>query len=170
LKADAKDRVMKAFAAGEIHVLVSTTVVEVGIDVPNASVMIVEHAERFGLSQLHQLRGRVGRDRHQSYCFLMYQSPLSDDARERLTAMTDTTDGFEIAERDLELRGPGDFFGTRQAGVPTFRLIDLVRDRDLLAAAHDEASRWFDRTGPTARTIDTLLVNWEQRFRLIEVG
>ena len=89
--------------------LVSTTVVEVGVDVPNASVMIVEHAERFGLSQLHQLRGRVGRDRHQSYCFLLYQSPLSDEARERLKAMTDTTDGFEIAERDLRLRGPGRF-------------------------------------------------------------
>ena len=113
---------MKAFAAGEIHVLVSTTVIEVGVDVPNASVMIVEHAERFGLSQLHQLRGRVGRDRHQSYCCLLYQSPLSDEARERLRAMTETTDGFEIAERDLLLRGPGDFFGTRQAGMPTFRV------------------------------------------------
>jgi len=170
LKADAKDRVMKAFAAGEVHVLVSTTVVEVGIDVPNAGVMIIEHAERFGLSQLHQLRGRVGRDRHQSYAFLLYQSPLSDEARERLKAMTDTIDGFEIAERDLELRGPGDFFGTRQAGVPTFRLIDLVRDRELLTTAHDDASRWFDRTVPTAGTIDKLLVNWEQRFKLIEVG
>ena len=142
---------MKAFAAGELHILVSTTVVEVGIDVPNAGVMIVEHAERFGLSQLHQLRGRVGRDRHQSYCFLLYQSPLSDDARERLKTMTETTDGFELAERDLELRGPGDFFGTRQAGVPTFRLIDLVRDRELLDRAHDEASRWFDRSLPRRR-------------------
>ena len=100
LKAGAKDRVMKAFAAGDLQLLVSTTVVEVGVDVANASVMIIEHAERFGLSQLHQLRGRVGRDRHQSYCILLYQSPLSDDARERLKAMTDTTDGFEIAERD----------------------------------------------------------------------
>jgi ATP-dependent DNA helicase RecG len=170
MKADAKDRVMKAFAAGELHVLVSTTVVEVGIDVPNAAVMIVEHAERFGLSQLHQLRGRVGRDRHQSHCFLLYQSPLSEEARERLKAMTGTTDGFEIAERDLELRGPGDFFGTRQAGVPTFRLIDLMRDRDLLATAHSEASRWFDRAGPTASAIDKLVVNWQQRFKLIEVG
>ena len=121
--------------------LVSTTVVEVGVDVPNASVMLVEHAERFGLSQLHQLRGRVGRDRHQSYCFLIYQSPLSDEARERLRAMTETTDGFEIAERDLQLRGAGDFFGTRQAGLPTFRLIDLVRDRELLESARREAER-----------------------------
>ena len=134
---------MKAFAAGEIQVLVSTTVVEVGVDVPNASVMIVEHAERFGLSQLHQLRGRVGRDRHQSYCCLVYQSPLSDDARERLKAMTETTDGFEIAERDLLLRGPGDFFGTRQAGAPTFRVIDLVRDRELLETARREAADWL---------------------------
>src|SRR5262249_9384923 len=144
LKADAKERVMKAFAGGALQILVSTTVVEVGIDVPNASVMIVEHAERFGLSQLHQLRGRGGRDGHQSYCFLLYQSPLSEDARERLKAMAETTDGFAIAERDLELRGPGDFFGTRQAGVPTFRLIDLRRDRDLMDRAHVEALRWFD--------------------------
>ena len=129
----------------------STTVVEVGVDVPNASVMIVEHAERFGLSQLHQLRGRVGRGAHQSYCFLLYQSPLSDEARERLKAMTDTTDGFEIAERDLRLRGPGDFFGTRQAGMPTFRLIDLVRDRELLELAQREAARWFDVAAPTPR-------------------
>ena len=107
-------------------------------------VMVVEHAERFGLSQLHQLRGRVGRDRHQSYCFLLYQSPLSDEARGRLKAMIETTDGFEIAERDLRLRGPGDFFGTRQAGVPTFRVIDLVRDRELLELAQREAGRWFE--------------------------
>src|SRR5207249_783728 len=138
LKGDGKERVMKAFAAGDLHVLVSTTVVEVGVDVSNASVMIVEHAERFGLSQLHQLRGRVGRDRHQSYCFLLYQSPLSDEARERLRALTETTDGFEIAERDLRLRGPGDFFGTRQAGVPTFRMVDLIRDREILDAAQRE--------------------------------
>jgi ATP-dependent DNA helicase RecG len=170
LKAAAKERVMKAFAAGELHVLVSTTVVEVGIDVANAGIMIVEHAERFGLSQLHQLRGRVGRDRHQSYCFLLYQSPLSEEARERLKAMTETTDGFEIAERDLELRGPGDFFGTRQAGVPTFRLIDLVRDHDVLERAQGEAARWFDQSVPAPGAIDKLLTNWEQRFRLIEVG
>ena len=170
LKADVKDRVMKAFAAGELHILVSTTVVEVGVDVPNAGVMIVEHAERFGLSQLHQLRGRVGRDRHQSYCFLLYQSPLSEDARERLQAMTETTDGFEIAERDLRLRGPGDFFGTRQAGLPTFRLIDLVRDRDVLERARQEAARWFEASPPTTASIDELLAGWEQRFKLIAVG
>jgi ATP-dependent DNA helicase RecG len=169
MKQDAKDRVMKAFAAGDLQILVSTTVVEVGIDVPNASVMIVEHAERFGLSQLHQLRGRVGRDRHQSFCFLLFQA-LTDDARARLKAMTETTDGFEIAERDLRLRGPGDFFGTRQAGVPTFRLIDLVRDRELLERARSEAARWFDVSAPTTASIDKLLAGWEQRFKLIEVG
>ncbi len=170
LKADAKVRVMQAFLAGDLQLLVSTTVVEVGVDVPNASVMIVEHAERFGLSQLHQLRGRVGRSGHQSFCFLLYQYPLSDEAKERLKAMTDTTDGFEIAERDLKLRGPGDFFGTRQAGVPTFRMIDLVRDRELLDAAQREAARWFARALPDAAGVDRLLANWEQRFRLIEVG
>jgi ATP-dependent DNA helicase RecG len=170
MKADAKDRVMKAFAAGELHILVSTTVVEVGMDVPNASVMLVEHAERFGLSQLHQLRGRVGRDRHQSYCFLIYQSPLSDDARDRLHAMTETSDGFEIAERDLQLRGPGDFFGTRQAGVPTFRMIDLVRDHELLEAAQREATAWVDRLQPSSAVVEELLEAWAGRFKLIEVG
>jgi ATP-dependent DNA helicase RecG len=131
---------------------------------------MVEHAERFGLSQLHQLRGRVGRGVHQSYCCLLYQSPLSDDARGRLKAMTDTTDGFEIAERDLALRGPGDFFGTRQAGVPTFRLVDLVRDRALLSVAHDEAARWLETAAPDAARLGGLLEHWAARFRLIEVA
>jgi ATP-dependent DNA helicase RecG len=170
MKADAKDRVMSAFAAGQFQILVSTTVVEVGIDVPNASVMIVEHAERFGLSQLHQLRGRVGRSQHQSYCCLVYQSPLSEDARSRLKAMTETTDGFQIAERDLDLRGPGDFFGTRQAGMPTFRLIDLVRDHQLLALAQGEAARSLDESPPSPAALAKLLENWNIRFRLIEIG
>jgi ATP-dependent DNA helicase RecG len=170
MKADAKDRVMKAFAAGEIQILVSTTVVEVGIDVANATVMIVEHAERFGLSQLHQLRGRVGRCGHQSYCCLIYQYPLSDEARERLKAMTETTDGFVVAERDLEIRGPGDFFGTRQAGVPTFRLIDLVRDRDLLDTAQRQAEQWLSSAAPTPAAIAELLQAWSTRFKLIDIG
>jgi ATP-dependent DNA helicase RecG len=170
MKQDGKERVMAAFAGGELQILVSTTVVEVGVDVANASVMIVEHAERFGLSQLHQLRGRVGRDRHQSYCFLLYQYPLSDEARERLKAMAETTDGFEIAERDLAQRGPGDFFGTRQAGVPTFRMIDLVRDREVLDLAQREAAGWFETARPTPTAIGQLLESWEQRFKLIAVG
>jgi ATP-dependent DNA helicase RecG len=132
--------------------------------------MIVEHAERFGLSQLHQLRGRVGRDRHQSYCCLLYQAPLSEDARARLSAMTGTADGFEIAERDLLLRGPGDFFGTRQAGVPTFRTIDLVRDRDLLDLAQREAAEWLRSATPTPAAIAAFAESWEARFKLIEVG
>ena len=170
MKADGKERVMKAFAAGELQLLVATTVVEVGIDVPNANVIVVEHAERFGLSQLHQLRGRVGRDRHQSYCFLLYQSPLSDDARDRLRAMTETTDGFEIAERDLRLRGAGDFFGTRQAGMPTFRLVDLIRDQQLLERAQQEAASWFQSSAPDGGTVSQLLRAWEERFRLVEIG
>jgi ATP-dependent DNA helicase RecG len=170
LKSEGKDRVMKSFVAGDLHLLASTTVVEVGLDVPNASIMIVEHAERFGLSQLHQLRGRVGRGRYQSYCCLIYQSPLSEEARERLKAMTETTDGFEIAERDLRLRGPGDFFGTRQAGLPTFRMIDLVRDRDLLELAQTEAATHLDSVAPTAAATKRLIDNWESRFKLIEVG
>jgi ATP-dependent DNA helicase RecG len=170
MKPEGKDRVMKAFAAGELHLLVSTSVVEVGIDVPNATVMIVEHAERFGLSQLHQLRGRVGRAGHQSYCCLLYQSPLSDDARGRLRALTETTNGFEIAERDLQLRGPGDFFGTRQAGVPTFRLIDLRRDSELLDLAQREAADWLASAAPAPAALAKLIDEWTSRFRLFDVG
>jgi ATP-dependent DNA helicase RecG len=170
MKAEGKERVMRAFTGGDLDVLVSTTVIEVGVDVPNASLIVVEHAERFGLSQLHQLRGRVGRSTHQSYCCLLYQAPLSDDARERLRAMTETTDGFEIAERDLRLRGPGDVFGTRQAGVPTFRLIDLVRDRETLEAARRDASAWLDAAAPPQDALDELLKSWSARFRLVEIA
>jgi ATP-dependent DNA helicase RecG len=170
MKADAKERVMRAFTAGELDILVSTTVIEVGVDVPNASVMVVEHAERFGLSQLHQLRGRVGRDKHQSCCALIYQEPLSDQARERLKAMADTTDGFVLAERDLALRGPGDFFGTRQSGVPTLRVGDLLRDHALMEQARREAGAWLDRVGPSATLADWARRAWSTRFGLMEVG
>ncbi|MGE0449449.1 MAG: ATP-dependent DNA helicase RecG [Vicinamibacterales bacterium] len=170
MKADAKDRVMKAFAAGELHVLVSTTVVEVGIDVANATVMVVEHAERFGLSQLHQLRGRVGRGAAQSVCVLVHQSPLTPEAHDRLQAMVQTDDGFAIAERDLQLRGAGDFFGTRQAGMPTFRLIDLARDRELLELAQRDAGAWLAEHAPTPAATAALLDAWSARFRLMEVG
>jgi len=170
MKQDAKDRVMGAFARGELHVLVSTTVVEVGVDVANASVMLIEHAERFGLSQLHQLRGRVGRGPHQSYCVLLYQEPLSDDGRARLKALTDTTDGFEIAERDLQLRGPGDFFGTRQSGLPTLRVGDLLRDHTLLEIARREAGAALDDPQQTAALAAVVSASWEQRFGLVGVG
>ena len=170
LKQDVKDRVMHAFAAGQIHVLVSTTVVEVGVDVPNASIMVVEHAERFGLSQLHQLRGRVGRGSWESHCFLLYQAPWTDDARERLKAMAATTDGFAIAERDLELRGPGDFFGTRQSGLPALRTGDLVRDRDLMEEAHREARRLVEEGGLTPALMTFVQDRWQEQFGLIEVG
>jgi len=170
MKADAKERIMSAFAAGHIHILVSTTVVEVGVDVPNASVMLVEHAERFGLSQLHQLRGRVGRGPWASYCVLLYQSPWTDEARERLKALASTSDGFAIAERDLELRGPGDFFGTRQSGLPTLRTGDLGRDRDIMEEAHREARALVAEGGLSAELLQFVQQKWQQQFGLIEVG
>ena len=170
MKQDAKDRVMHAFAAGQIHLLVSTTVVEVGVDVPNASVMVVEHAERFGLSQLHQLRGRVGRGQWESHCVLLYQAPWTDDARERLRAMAATSDGFAIAERDLELRGPGDFFGTRQSGLPSLRTGDLVRDRDVMEEAHREARQLVGCGRLTPELREFVESRWRQQFGLIEVG
>ncbi len=170
MKQDEKDRVMGGFARGDFQLLVSTTVVEVGVDVPNASVMVVEHAERFGLSQLHQLRGRVGRGPHQSYCILLYQAPLNDQGRERLKALTETTDGFVIAERDLALRGPGDFFGTRQSGMPTLRVGDLLRDHQLMEAARREASAALDDRHEAATLEAFVRTSWEQRFGLVGVG
>jgi ATP-dependent DNA helicase RecG len=170
LKPDEKDRVMSNFARGDVQVLVSTTVVEVGIDVPNATVMIVEHAERFGLSQLHQLRGRIGRGEHESTCVLLYQHPVSDAGRARLDALVETTDGFVIAERDLALRGPGDFFGTRQSGLPTLRVGDLLRDHTLMEDARRDAVAWLDREGTARPLVDYLSANWAARFGLVDVG
>jgi ATP-dependent DNA helicase RecG len=141
LKADEKAATMVAFAAGEIDVLVATTVIEVGVDVPNASLMVIEHAERFGLSQLHQLRGRVGRGQHESVCILLYAGPLSETARARLKIIFENTDGFEIARQDLHLRGPGEFIGSRQSGVPLLRYADLEADADLIELARAEAER-----------------------------
>jgi ATP-dependent DNA helicase RecG len=170
MKDDVKDRVMHAFVTGQLHILVSTTVVEVGVDVANASVMVVEHAERFGLSQLHQLRGRVGRGSWESHCILLYQAPWTDDARERLKAMAGTNDGFAIAERDLELRGPGDFFGTRQSGLPKLRTGDLVRDRDIMEDAHREARDLVEHGGLTPELVSFVQDRWQGQFGLIEVG
>ena len=170
MKDDVKERVMHSFAKGQLHILVSTTVVEVGVDVPNASIMVVEHAERFGLSQLHQLRGRVGRGSWESHCILLYQAPWTDDARERLKAMAGTNDGFVIAERDLELRGPGDFFGTRQSGLPKLRTGDLVRDRDIMEEAHREARRLVDEGGLTPDLMTFVQQRWQEQFGLVEVG
>ena len=123
---------MRRFKEGEIQLLVATTVIEVGVDVPNATLMVIENAERMGLAQLHQLRGRVGRGRHESSCLLLYRAPLSPLARERLAVMRDTNDGFVVARRDLDLRGPGELLGTRQTGLAQMRVADLIRDADLL--------------------------------------
>jgi ATP-dependent DNA helicase RecG len=169
LKQDEKDRVMAGFARGDVHVLVSTTVVEVGVDVPNATMMIVEHAERFGLSQLHQLRGRVGRGAHASICVLLYQPPLGENGRARLDALVETTDGFDIAERDLALRGPGDFFGTRQSGLPTLRVGDLLRDHALMEEARRDAVAWLDHDH-SGQLATYLSATWAARFGLIGVG
>lgn len=170
LKAADKQAVMHAFIARELDVLVTTTVIEVGVDVPNASVMVVEHAERFGLAQLHQLRGRVGRGAAQSYCVLLFERPLSEEARERLKAMTDTSDGFVIAERDLAIRGPGDMFGTRQAGMPTLRIGDLGRDQDLMAEAHTLARTLVAELPDDALPRRLARQAWAGRFNLAQVG
>jgi ATP-dependent DNA helicase RecG len=170
MKGDEKEAVMHRFSSGALDILVSTTVVEVGVDVPNATLMVVEHAERFGLSQLHQLRGRIGRGQHASTCVLLYQAPWSDDARERLRAMSDTSDGFVIAERDLQLRGPGDFFGTRQSGLPTLRAGDLLRDGDLLERAYEEARARVDAGTLTADQQAYVRSVWQRQFGLIAVG
>jgi ATP-dependent DNA helicase RecG len=170
MKGDEKERVMRAFVAGSLQLLVSTTVVEVGVDVPNATVMVVEHAERFGLSQLHQLRGRIGRGAHPSTCVLLYQSPWSEEAKARLKAMVETSDGFVIAERDLALRGPGDFFGTRQSGLPQLRAGDLTRDGDLLERAYLEARTRVDEGRLSAAVQDYVRQVWQRQFGLITVG
>jgi len=169
-----KEAVMAAFASGELQLLVSTTVIEVGVDVPNATIMVVEHAERFGLAQLHQLRGRVGRGGGASTCVLLTHGRLSEIASERIGVLVETEDGFLIAEKDLEIRGPGDFFGTRQSGIPTFRVADLVRDRDLLETARVEAFRAAQtlEAGEAHPELARFIEGggWERRFGLSRVG
>jgi ATP-dependent DNA helicase RecG len=139
-----KDFEMRRFASGEAQILVATTVIEVGVNVPNATLMIIESAERFGLSQLHQLRGRVGRGGEQSYCILMTKDKFSEEARKRLETMCRTNDGFEIAEVDMEIRGPGDVMGTQQSGVPDLAIADLVRDREVMVTARYLAGRTLE--------------------------
>jgi ATP-dependent DNA helicase RecG len=175
MSADEKDATMAAFKRGEIDVLVATTVIEVGVDVPNANVMVIEHAERFGLSQLHQLRGRIGRGAAKSYCVLMTGGKVSIEAQQRLDAMARTQNGFEIAELDLQQRGPGEFFGTRQAGMPNFRVANLLRDRDLLEAARKEARYVLSSPddigkGEIERAVTHLRSHWNRRYGLVEVG
>jgi ATP-dependent DNA helicase RecG len=144
MKSSEKDAIMRRFKEGDLHVLVATTVIEVGIDVPNASIMVVEHAERFGLAQLHQLRGRVGRGGGEAFCCLIADEAQSQESIERLGVMESSTDGFEIAEADLRIRGPGEYLGTRQSGLPAFRAANLVRDAEILAVAREEAGHWLD--------------------------
>lgn len=176
LSPEEKEETMRRFHRGEIQVLVATTVIEVGVDVPNATVMVVEHAERFGLAQLHQLRGRIGRGAAKSYCILMTGGKVSPEAHRRLDEMVRTQNGFEIAELDLELRGPGEFFGTRQAGMPSLRLANLVRDRKLLEVAKVEARKIVEAADPEVSAEDRhrimvhLKTHWQRRYGLVEVG
>jgi ATP-dependent DNA helicase RecG len=176
MEPDLKEQVMRLFQKGELDILVSTTVIEVGVDVANATVMVIEHAERFGLAQLHQLRGRIGRGAAKSYCVLMTGGKVSEDGERRLDAMVRTNDGFQIAELDLELRGPGEFFGTRQAGMPSFQVANLIRDRQLLEAAKREAAAVLAGPNPeiTQAEIDEALrhmrTRWHKSYGLVEVG
>jgi ATP-dependent DNA helicase RecG len=175
MKGEEKEAIMKEFKEGKIHLLVATTVIEVGIDIPNASVMVVEHAERFGLSQLHQLRGRIGRGNYPSKCILIAPYRISEEARIRLRAMERTTDGFQIAEEDLELRGPGEFFGVRQSGLPDFRVGRLIRDSAILMEARREAFRLVDSDpqllNPSHQPLRAALMDrWKGRLELATIG
>jgi ATP-dependent DNA helicase RecG len=167
-----KEAVMDAFTRNKVGVLVSTTVIEVGVDVPNATVMLILHAERFGLSQLHQLRGRVGRGGERSYCILMC-GEMNEAARERIRTMVETQDGFRIADVDLRLRGPGEFFGTKQSGLPAFRVADIIRDRELLELARGEAAGFVENPPDKQRLVqlvDYIRDKWQRRYGLVQVG
>ena len=176
LDSDLKDQVMRMFQKGDLQILVATTVIEVGVDVPNATVMVIEHAERFGLAQLHQLRGRIGRGAAKSFCILMTGGKVTEEGERRLDAMVKTNDGFKIAELYLELRGPGEFFGTRQAGMPSFLVANLIRDRQLLELAKREAAAVME--GPNSeisaaemsRAQVALRTRWQHTYGLVEVG
>ncbi|MGD0438021.1 MAG: ATP-dependent DNA helicase RecG, partial [Bryobacteraceae bacterium] len=172
LKTDDKEAVMEAFRRGEINILVSTTVIEVGVDVANATVMVIEQAERFGLSQLHQLRGRVGRGAEQSYCILV-TGKMNEGAKERIRTMVESTDGFYISEMDLKLRGPGEFFGTKQSGLPALRIANIIRDHDVLEMARAEAQAFI--AGPRESeelksAVSYIREHWQRRYGLVQVG
>jgi ATP-dependent DNA helicase RecG len=172
MRPDDKDSIMERFKKGEIDVLVSTTVIEVGVDVPRATVMVIEHAERFGLAQLHQLRGRVGRGADQSFCILVTDK-LGDTGRERIQTLVRSNDGFHIAEMDLKLRGPGEFFGTRQSGVPTLKIANLVRDREILEQARTDATGFIEQP-PSQEALKAAVAyireHWQRRYGLVQVG
>jgi ATP-dependent DNA helicase RecG len=171
LKSAEKEEIMRQFISGDINILVSTTVVEVGVDVPNASLMVIEHAERFGLSQLHQLRGRVGRGAEQSFCVLMTGDKKTAVAKERLGIMEETTDGFRIAEKDLEIRGQGEILGTRQSGIQTFKLANIVRDLDVLSEARREVDHYLVERKGSAETKRLIRqASADGRFRLARIG
>jgi ATP-dependent DNA helicase RecG len=174
MPAEEREAAMDRFARGQVDVLVATTVVEVGVDVKNATLMVIEHAERFGLAQLHQLRGRVGRGPSPSRAILLTYGPTTPEAEARLEAMLETEDGFVIAERDLKIRGPGDYFGTRQSGLPLFGIADMLRDRDILEEAKREAGEFVEKGGwdtPEGRELRRHVVSiWGQRFGLAEAG
>jgi ATP-dependent DNA helicase RecG len=171
LPTEEKEAVMESFQRGETKILVSTTVIEVGVDVPNATVMVIEQAERFGLAQLHQLRGRVGRGAHQSYCVLV-TGKLGDAGRERIRTMVDTSDGFQIAEMDLKLRGPGEFFGTKQSGLPALRIANLIRDHEILEIARGEAQQFVQHAPPEElrQVVAHIRKHWQRLYGLVEVG
>ncbi|MBV8072547.1 MAG: ATP-dependent DNA helicase RecG [Acidobacteriaceae bacterium] len=171
LSADEKELAMRAFKSGDIQILVTTTVIEVGVDVPNATVMVVEQAERFGLAQIHQLRGRVGRGAHQSYCILV-TGKVNDIARERIRTLVESSDGFYISEMDMKLRGPGEFFGTKQAGIPGLRLADILRDSDVLEMARREAQRLIEKKDSTElrAAVRYIQEHWQRRYGFVQVG
>jgi ATP-dependent DNA helicase RecG len=175
MRPDEKDSVMRRFKAGDIHVLVATTVIEVGIDVPNATIIVIEHPERFGLAQLHQLRGRVGRGGGEAFCCLVADPAQSRESIERLRIMEETNDGFAVAEADLRLRGPGEYLGTRQSGAPAFRAANLVRDGEVLEQARAAAVAWLEedpdlRLPESAELKRAIEKRWGDKLRLAEVG
>src|SRR5271170_5020614 len=172
LKTEEKETVMDQFRRGDVKILVATTVIEVGVDVPNATVMAIEQAERFGLAQLHQLRGRVGRGAAQSYCILITER-MNDTAKERIRTLVDSNDGFHIAEMDLKLRGPGEFFGTKQSGLPSLRVANILRDQEILEAARRDAVNFV--THPPSeeelrRAVAYIRDHWQRQYGLVTVG